>query len=127
MPSEVTMASEENKNEVKEEVLERIFVRILRTDCIYNLLLFPSESSIWSTKKKQVVIHDPADAPADKLVERTENLSVSDGWSLHLFGELKRKKKPIMALEKACQHPSSVKSQLDGDRRRPDMRPPQLF
>ncbi|KAG9443265.1 hypothetical protein H6P81_014605 [Aristolochia fimbriata] len=45
-------------------------------------------------KKKKVVIQDPADESVDKLAEKTENLSVSDGLEPSFTGLKKKKKKP---------------------------------
>ncbi|KAL8167880.1 hypothetical protein V2J09_009379 [Rumex salicifolius] len=72
------MASEENTNELKEEVPE-----IVPFD--------PTKKK----KKKKVVIQDPADEPVEKLVEKTENLSVSDGLEPSFAGLKKKKKKHV--------------------------------
>ncbi|XP_022997728.1 eukaryotic translation initiation factor 2 subunit beta-like [Cucurbita maxima] len=50
-------------------------------------------------KKKKVVIQDPADESVDKLAEKTESLSVSDGLEPTTFSGLKKKKKkPVEAI-----------------------------
>ncbi|CAO2842552.1 unnamed protein product [Amaranthus hypochondriacus] len=72
------MASEDNTVELKEEVPE-----IVPFD--------PSKKK----KKKKVVIQDPADEPVDKLAEKTENLSVSEGVDNSFAGLKKKKKKPV--------------------------------
>ncbi|XP_042475650.1 eukaryotic translation initiation factor 2 subunit beta-like [Macadamia integrifolia] len=47
-------------------------------------------------KKKKVVIQDPAtDDSVDKLAEKTESLSVSDGLESTFSGMKKKKKKPV--------------------------------
>ncbi|KAK4282820.1 hypothetical protein QN277_014149 [Acacia crassicarpa] len=46
-------------------------------------------------KKKKVAIIDPADDPVDNLAEKTENLSVSDGFETSFAGLKKKKKKPV--------------------------------
>ncbi|XP_068668465.1 eukaryotic translation initiation factor 2 subunit beta-like [Aristolochia californica] len=46
-------------------------------------------------KKKKVVIQDPADDSVDKLAEKTENLSVSDGLESNFTGMKKKKKKAV--------------------------------
>lgn len=46
-------------------------------------------------KKKKVVIQDPADEPVDNLVEKTENLSVTDGIENSFAGLKKKKKKAV--------------------------------
>ncbi|XP_042510055.1 eukaryotic translation initiation factor 2 subunit beta-like [Macadamia integrifolia] len=46
-------------------------------------------------KKKKVVIQDPADDVVEKLAEKTENLSVSDGLENTFAGMKKKKKKPV--------------------------------
>nr|DAD35678.1 TPA_asm: hypothetical protein HUJ06_006318 [Nelumbo nucifera] len=46
-------------------------------------------------KKKKVVIQDPADESVDKLAEKTENLSVSDGVENTFAGMKKKKKKQV--------------------------------
>ncbi|XP_077214795.1 eukaryotic translation initiation factor 2 subunit beta-like isoform X2 [Tasmannia lanceolata] len=46
-------------------------------------------------KKKKVIIQDPADDAADKLAEKTENLSVADGLESSFAGLKKKKKKPV--------------------------------
>lgn len=46
-------------------------------------------------KKKEVVIQDPADDSADKLSEKVDNLSVSDGLETNFAGLKKKKKKPV--------------------------------
>ncbi|KAE9460912.1 hypothetical protein C3L33_07184, partial [Rhododendron williamsianum] len=45
-------------------------------------------------KKKKVVIQDPADDDVDKLAEKTESLSVSDGLESTFTGLKRKKKKP---------------------------------
>ncbi|XP_043708405.1 eukaryotic translation initiation factor 2 subunit beta-like [Telopea speciosissima] len=46
-------------------------------------------------KKKKVVIQDPVDDAVDKLAEKTENLSVTDGLENTFAGLKKKKKKPV--------------------------------
>ncbi|XP_061367927.1 eukaryotic translation initiation factor 2 subunit beta-like [Gastrolobium bilobum] len=46
-------------------------------------------------KKKKATIVDPADDSVDKLAEKTENLSVSDGVESSFSGLKKKKKKPV--------------------------------
>ncbi|GLU02630.1 hypothetical protein SLE2022_198750 [Rubroshorea leprosula] len=46
-------------------------------------------------KKKKVVLQDPADESVDKLAEKTESLSVSDGLESTFTGLKKKKKKPV--------------------------------
>ncbi|KAF1891212.1 hypothetical protein Lal_00001354 [Lupinus albus] len=46
-------------------------------------------------KKKKITIIDPADDPVDKLAEKTENLSVSEGVESTFAGLKKKKKKPV--------------------------------
>ncbi|KAJ4970027.1 hypothetical protein NE237_003126 [Protea cynaroides] len=46
-------------------------------------------------KKKKVVIQDPTDDAVDKLAEKTENLSVSDGLE-NTFAGMKKKKKKLV-------------------------------
>ncbi|KAJ7941889.1 eukaryotic translation initiation factor 2 subunit beta-like [Quillaja saponaria] len=46
-------------------------------------------------KKKKVVIQDLADESVDKLADKTENLSVSDGLESTFSGLKKKKKKPV--------------------------------
>ncbi|KGN64891.1 eukaryotic translation initiation factor 2 subunit beta [Cucumis sativus] len=49
-------------------------------------------------KKKKVVLQDPTDESVDKLAEKTESLSVSDGLEAATFSGLKKKKKkPVEA------------------------------
>ncbi|CAK9326881.1 unnamed protein product [Citrullus colocynthis] len=49
-------------------------------------------------KKKKVVLQDPTDEIVDKLAEKTESLSVSDGLETTTFSGLKKKKKkPVEA------------------------------
>lgn len=70
--------ADETPNDVKEEVPE--------------LAAFdPTKKK----KKKKVVIQDPADDSADKLAEKTESLSVSDGVETTFTGMKKKKKKPV--------------------------------
>ncbi|KAF5728785.1 eukaryotic translation initiation factor 2 subunit beta [Tripterygium wilfordii] len=45
-------------------------------------------------KKKKVVVQDSADDSVDKLAEKTESLSVSDGVE-NTFAGMKKKKKPV--------------------------------
>ncbi|KAH7837647.1 hypothetical protein Vadar_016303 [Vaccinium darrowii] len=73
------MADQETANEVKEEVAD-----IAPFD--------PSKKK----KKKKVVIQDPADDDVDKLAEKTESLSVSDGLDSTFTGLKKKKRKPAM-------------------------------
>ncbi|KAG6583311.1 hypothetical protein SDJN03_19243, partial [Cucurbita argyrosperma subsp. sororia] len=50
-------------------------------------------------KKKKVVLQDLADESVDKLAEKTESLSVSDGLETTTFSGLKKKKKkPVEAI-----------------------------
>ncbi|XP_021766887.1 eukaryotic translation initiation factor 2 subunit beta-like [Chenopodium quinoa] len=72
------MASEDNVTELKEEIPD-----IVPFD--------PTKKK----KKKKVVIQDPVDEPLDKLAEKTENLSVSDGVENSFAGLKKKKKKPV--------------------------------
>ncbi|KAF7152129.1 hypothetical protein RHSIM_Rhsim01G0243800 [Rhododendron simsii] len=72
------MADSEGPSEVKEDVAD-----IAPFD--------PSKKK----KKKKVVIQDPADDDVDKLVEKTENLSVADGVENTFSGLKKKKKKPV--------------------------------
>ncbi|XP_043718254.1 eukaryotic translation initiation factor 2 subunit beta-like [Telopea speciosissima] len=46
-------------------------------------------------KKKKVVIQDPVDDAVEKLAEKTENLSVSEGVENTFAGMKKKKKKPV--------------------------------
>ncbi|KAF8397094.1 hypothetical protein HHK36_016001 [Tetracentron sinense] len=46
-------------------------------------------------KKKKVVIQDPVDDSVDKLAEKTESISVSDGLENTFAGLKKKKKKPV--------------------------------
>nr|AFK42579.1 unknown [Lotus japonicus] len=46
-------------------------------------------------KKKKITIVDPADDSVDKLAEKTENLSVSEGVESTFTGLKKKKKKPV--------------------------------
>ncbi|PON49680.1 Translation initiation factor 2, beta subunit [Parasponia andersonii] len=46
-------------------------------------------------KKKKVVIQDPADDSVEKLAEKTETLSVSEGLESTFSGLKKKKKKPV--------------------------------
>ncbi|KAJ9167354.1 hypothetical protein P3X46_022015 [Hevea brasiliensis] len=46
-------------------------------------------------KKKKVVIQDSADDSVDKLTEKTESISVSDGLESTFAGLKKKKKKPV--------------------------------
>ncbi|PSR95011.1 Eukaryotic translation initiation factor 2 subunit beta like [Actinidia chinensis var. chinensis] len=72
------MADDENPNEMKEEVAD-----IAPFD--------PTKKK----KKKKVVIQDPADDDVDKLAEKTETLSVSEGLENTFSGLKKKKKKPV--------------------------------
>lgn len=72
------MADEENSTEVKEEVAD-----IAPFD--------PSKKK----KKKKVVIQDPIDDDVDKLAEKTESLSVTEGLDSTFAGLKKKKKKPV--------------------------------
>ncbi|GAB2265174.1 hypothetical protein Dimus_000239 [Dionaea muscipula] len=72
------MATDENKDEMKEEIPE-----IATFD--------PTKKK----KKKKVVIQEPSDEPVEKLVEKTENLSVSEGSEPSFVGLKKKKKKPV--------------------------------
>jgi len=72
------MAEEENQSEMKEEVAD-----IAPFD--------PTKKK----KKKKVVIQDPAEDPVDVLIEKTENLSVSDNVETAFSGLKKKKKKPV--------------------------------
>ncbi|CAL5333919.1 unnamed protein product [Camellia sinensis] len=73
------MADEEIPNEVKEDVAD----------------ISPFDPTK-KKKKKKVVIQDPADDDAvDKLAEKTESLSVSDGLENTFSGLKKKKKKPV--------------------------------
>ncbi|KAK7385625.1 hypothetical protein VNO78_31369 [Psophocarpus tetragonolobus] len=76
-PLSVNMA-DETQNEMKEEVPE-----IAPFD--------PTKKK----KKKKITIVDPADEPVEKLAEKTENLSVSDGVETAFTGLKKKKKKPV--------------------------------
>ncbi|KAG5567103.1 hypothetical protein RHGRI_002613 [Rhododendron griersonianum] len=75
---ETIMADSEGPSEVKEDVAD-----IAPFD--------PSKKK----KKKKVVIQDPADDDVDKLVEKTENLSVADSVENTFSGLKKKKKKPV--------------------------------
>ncbi|KAK2974592.1 hypothetical protein RJ640_025241 [Escallonia rubra] len=46
-------------------------------------------------KKKKVVIQDPAEESVEKLTEKTETLTVSDGLEATFSGLKKKKKKPV--------------------------------
>uniref|UniRef100_A0A5B7BDD0 Eukaryotic translation initiation factor 2 subunit beta n=1 Tax=Davidia involucrata TaxID=16924 RepID=A0A5B7BDD0_DAVIN len=46
-------------------------------------------------KKKKVLIQDTGDDTADKLAEKTENLSISEGAENAFIGLKKKKKKPV--------------------------------
>ncbi|KAK9280239.1 hypothetical protein L1049_013926 [Liquidambar formosana] len=70
--------AEETPNEVKEDVAE-----IAPFD--------PTKKK----KKKKAVIQDPSDDSVDKLAEKTESLSVSDGVESTFSGLKKKKKKPV--------------------------------
>ncbi|KAI4306298.1 hypothetical protein L6164_029584 [Bauhinia variegata] len=70
--------ADETQNDMKEEVPE-----IVPFD--------PTKKK----KKKKVTIQDAADDSADKLAEKTENLSISDGAETTFTGLKKKKKKPI--------------------------------
>ncbi|RVX22932.1 Eukaryotic translation initiation factor 2 subunit beta [Vitis vinifera] len=70
--------ADENQNEVKDEVAE----------------LAPFDPTK-KKKKKKVVIQDPADDSVDKLAEKTESLSVSEGVENTFSGMKKKKKKPV--------------------------------
>ncbi|XP_030547952.1 eukaryotic translation initiation factor 2 subunit beta [Rhodamnia argentea] len=70
--------ADENSGDVKEEVAE----------------LAPFDPSK-KKKKKKNVIQDLADDSVDKLAEKTENLSVSDGLDNSFAGLKKKKKKPV--------------------------------
>ncbi|GKV52422.1 hypothetical protein SLEP1_g59005 [Rubroshorea leprosula] len=50
-------------------------------------------------KKNKVVLQDPVDDSADKLAEKTESLSVSDGLESTFTGLKKKKKKLVSILE----------------------------
>jgi len=70
--------ADDNSNDVKEEVAD-----IAPFD--------PTKKK----KKKKVVIQDPADDSVDKLAEKAENLSVSDGLESTFSGLKKKKKKQV--------------------------------
>ncbi|KAH1214503.1 Eukaryotic translation initiation factor 2 subunit beta [Glycine max] len=70
--------ADETPNEMKEEVPE-----IVPFD--------PTKKK----KKKKITIVDPADEPVEKLAEKTENLSVSEGVETAFTGLKKKKKKPV--------------------------------
>ncbi|KAL2665081.1 hypothetical protein AAZV13_02G199700 [Glycine max] len=70
--------ADETPNEMKEEVPE-----IVPFD--------PTKKK----KKKKITIVDPADDPVEKLAEKTENLSVSEGVETAFAGLKKKKKKPV--------------------------------
>ncbi|KAK3002077.1 hypothetical protein RJ639_020239 [Escallonia herrerae] len=76
------MADEENQNEMKEEVKE---------DAADIAPFDPSKKK----KKKKVVIQDPAEDSVEKLTEKTETLTVSDGLEATFSGLKKKKKKPV--------------------------------
>ncbi|KAF3778423.1 Eukaryotic translation initiation factor 2 subunit beta [Nymphaea thermarum] len=46
-------------------------------------------------KKKKVTVLEPTDDAVDKLAEKTENLSVGEGFDSAPFGGKKKKKKPV--------------------------------
>ncbi|KAI8523417.1 hypothetical protein RHMOL_Rhmol13G0071700 [Rhododendron molle] len=73
------MSDEENPSEVKEEV-------------VADIAPFDPPKK---KKKKKVVTQDPADDYVDKLAEKTESLSVSDGLESTFTGLKKKKKKPM--------------------------------
>ncbi|CBI15806.3 unnamed protein product, partial [Vitis vinifera] len=73
-----SIMADENQNEVKDEVAE----------------LAPFDPTK-KKKKKKVVIQDPADDSVDKLAEKTESLSVSEGVENTFSGMKKKKKKPV--------------------------------
>ncbi|GAB2221998.1 hypothetical protein Droror1_Dr00013195 [Drosera rotundifolia] len=72
------MATDENRDEMKEEVPE-----IAAFD--------PTKKK----KKKKVSIQEPHEEPVEKLAEKTENLSVSEGLEPSFVGLKKKKKKPV--------------------------------
>ncbi|KGN63931.2 hypothetical protein Csa_014332 [Cucumis sativus] len=58
-------------------------------------------------KKKKVVLQDRTDEIVDKLAEKTESLSVSDGLETTTFSGLKKKKKKQVEVSNAygiCKH-----------------------
>ncbi|KAJ9145761.1 hypothetical protein P3X46_028106 [Hevea brasiliensis] len=70
--------TDETSNDVKDEVAE----------------LAPFDPTK-KKKKKKVVIQDSMDDSVDKLAEKTESLSVSDGLESTFTGLKKKKKKPV--------------------------------
>ncbi|XP_021910039.1 eukaryotic translation initiation factor 2 subunit beta [Carica papaya] len=63
-------------------------------------------------KKKKVVIQDPADDSVEKLAEKTETLSVSEGLESTFVGLKKKKKKPV---ETNLLNEESLDAGEDGD------------
>ncbi|KAL9270060.1 Eukaryotic translation initiation factor 2 subunit beta-like protein [Drosera capensis] len=76
--AEIIMATDENRDDMKGEVPE-----IAAFD--------PTKKK----KKKKVTIQEPHEEPVEKLVEKTENLSVSEGLEPSFVGLKKKKKKPV--------------------------------
>ncbi|KAH1263060.1 Eukaryotic translation initiation factor 2 subunit beta [Glycine max] len=124
--------ADETPNEMKEEVPE-----IVPFD--------PTKKK----KKKKITIVDPADDPVEKLAEKTENLSVSEGVETAFAGLKKKKKKPV-EMSNLNDESGDANEDLDGeqhipllgrvfnilrennpelagDRRRTVMRPPQVL
>ncbi|GMH19345.1 hypothetical protein Nepgr_021186 [Nepenthes gracilis] len=65
---------------------------------LINHLLVSTFDPTKKKKKKKVSIQDSADEPVDKLVEKTENLSVSDASESSFAGLKKKKKKQVEAI-----------------------------
>ncbi|KAI5679822.1 hypothetical protein M9H77_01049 [Catharanthus roseus] len=82
------MAEEENQNEVSGEMQEDV-----KAESTDFAPFDPTKKK--KKKKKEVVIQDPADDSVDKLGEKVDNLSVSDGLETNFSGLKKKKKKPV--------------------------------
>lgn len=87
--------AEENPNEVKDDVAE-----------------FASFDPTKKKKKKKVVIESTED-PVDKLAEKTESLSVSDGIESTFSGLKKKKKKKLVESEDLNDESGDVGEDLD--------------
>ncbi|XP_071716497.1 eukaryotic translation initiation factor 2 subunit beta-like [Rutidosis leptorrhynchoides] len=91
------MAEEENKIELKDEAAD-----VIPFD--------PSKKK----KKKKVVIQDPADEPVEQLVEKTQDLSVSEGLEPTFTG-LKKKKKKQVQTDLLDDEKENAEEDIDGD------------
>ncbi|KAF9595865.1 hypothetical protein IFM89_005351 [Coptis chinensis] len=63
-------------------------------------------------KKKKVLIQDPADESVDKLTDKTESLSVSDGVEI-VFAGLRKKKKKLVETDFMSDENGDGKEDLD--------------